>query len=306
MKEERIMSIRRACEVLGYSKQAYYQREKRTCVQTAQKETTQATVLEKVGEIRQEMPRLGTRKLYHLLAEDFEQSGLKVGRDKLFSLLRASNLLIMRRKKYIRTTDSSQWRREHENLVTDFVAQKPEQLLVADITYFDTEQGTVYGHLITDGYSKKIMGYKVAYDMKKERTIEAFNQAMKNRIYTHEGIHHSDRGSQYCSSVYTTNAQNNNYSISMTQDGSPYDNAVAERVNGILKDEFGLGEKMKNLTDVRSRLERAVDIYNNKRPHWSCHLLTPNQMHQQDVLPIVTWASEKKKQSIQNIITNVC
>ena len=125
------------------------------------------------------------------------------------------------------------------------------------------------------------MGHVVAYDMKKERTIAAFDQAMGNRIYKHSGIHHSDRGTQYCSPVYTKNAEANNYQISMTQDGSPYDNAVAERVNGILKDEFGLGKMMKNLTVVKNQLNHAVDIYNNKRPHMSNHMLTPNQMHQQ-------------------------
>ena len=286
--------------VLGYTKQAYHKREKGASVRALQAASANSYVLEKVSEIRAEMPRLGTRKLYHLLEENFEQFDLKVGRDKLFSLLRSSNLLIVRRKKHVRTTDSRHWRREHPNLVSDFIPEKPEELLVADITYFETEQGTVYGHLITDGYSKKIMGYKVAYDMKKERTIAAFNQAMKNRIYKYPGIHHSDRGAQYCSPVYTTNAQNQKYEISMTQDGSPYDNAVAERINGILKDEFGLGDKMKNLTEVKKRLERAVDIYNNKRPHWSCHLLTPNQMHQQCQLPIVTWGDEKKKALIQN------
>ena len=290
--------------MLGYTKQAYHKREKAAPIQAAKAASAQSYVLEKVSEIRSEMPRLGTRKLYHLLGEDFEQSDLKVGRDKLFSMLRSSNLLIVKKKKYVRTTDSSQWQREHTNLVGELVPEKPEELLVSDITYFETEQGTVYGHLVTDGYSKKIMGYKVAYDMKKERTIAAFNQAMKNRIYDYPGIHHSDRGTQYCSPVYTTNAQNQKYEISMTQDGSPYDNAVAERINGILKEEFGLGDKMKNLTEVKARLERAVDIYNNKRPHWSCHLLTPNQMHQQCELPVITWRSEKKKDTTQDTTNN--
>ena len=240
------------------------------------------------------MPRIGTRKLYHLLEGDFKDSGLKVGRDKLFRVLREFDLLVKRRKKYVRTTDSSQWRRENEYLIQDYVPEKPEQVLVADITYFDTEQGTVYGHLISDGYSKKIMGYCVAYDMKKERTLEAFDMAMHNRTYTHWGFHHSDRGSQYCSPVYTDHTYSHKFVTSMTQDGSPYENAIAERLNGILKGEFGLGEKMKNLEEVKIRMERAVDIYNNKRPHWSCHLLTPNQMHQQQKLPVVTWGIKDK------------
>jgi putative transposase len=241
------LSIRKACGLLGYSNQAFHKR--------AQTETFRAEhaahcieeVVEAVAGVRADIPRLGTRELYYLLGDEFEQAGLKVGRDKLFSILKDANLLIHKKKRYTRTTDSSQWRRQHDNLVEGYVPQKPEELLVADITYFDTEQGTVYGHLVTDAYSKKIMGYEVAYDMKKERTIVAFNMAMTNKIYAHSGIHHSDRGAQYCAYDYVNNARENNYDISMTQDGSPYDNAVAERINGILKDEFGLSDKMKDL-----------------------------------------------------------
>lgn len=235
------------------------------------------------------MPRLGTRKLYYLLSEEFEQGGLKVGRDKLFSILRASNLLIHKKKRYVRTTDSSQWQRQHDNLVEGYVPEKPEELLVCDITYFETEQGNAYGHLVTDAYSKKIMGYEVAYDMTKERTVAAFEMAMSNRVYKHRGIHHSDRGLQYCSYLYTATVRDNNYEISMTQDGSPYDNAIAERINGILKDEFGLDKKFKDLDELKEKLKRAVEIYNNQRPHMSCHLLTPNQMHEQQKLKVVTW-----------------
>ena len=252
-------------------------------------------VLKSVAVIRSDMPRLGTRKLYHLLKEEFEQGGIKVGRDKLFSILRDSKLLIHKTKRYVRTTDSSQWRRQHKNLVADYVPEKPEELLVSDITYFETEQGNAYGHLVTDGYSKKIMGYDVAYDMTKERTVAAFEMAMANRVYEHPGIHHSDRGSQYCSYDYVTIVRENNYDISMTQDGSPYDNAVAERINGILKDEFGLSDKFKDLDELKEKLKRVVQIYNNQRPHMSCHLLTPNQMHEQQKLKIVTWRKKSKE-----------
>jgi putative transposase len=246
-------------------------------------------VLNSVKTIREDMPRLGGRKLHYLLSDEFEESGLKVGRDKLFSILRDSKLLIHKKKRYVRTTDSSAWQRQHENLVEGYVPEKPEELLVCDITYFETEQGNAYGHFVTDAYSKKIMGYEAAYDMTKERTVAAFEMAMANRIYEHQGIHHSDRGSQYCSYLYTATVQDNNYDISMTQDGSPYDNAVAERINGILKDEFGMADKFKDLDELKEKLKRAVEIYNNKRPHMSCHLLTPNQMHNQQKLKVVTW-----------------
>lgn len=141
------------------------------------------------------------------------------------------------------------------------------------------------------------MGYEAAYDMTKERTVAAFEMAVANRIYKHRGIHHSDRGSQYCSYLYTATVRDNNYDISMTQDGSPYDNAVAERINGILKDEFGLSDKFKDLNELKEKLKRVVEIYNNQRPHMSCHLLTPNQMHEQQKLKVVTWRKKVEENS---------
>ena len=286
--------------MLGYSKQAYHKREKEWTLRTVQQIQKTESVLTSVKIIREDMPRLGTRKLYYLLSAEFVQGGLKVGRDKLFSILRESNLLIHKKKRYVRTTDSSEWRRQHDNLVEDYVPEKPEELLVSDITYFETAQGNAYGHFVTDAYSKKIMGYEAAYDMTKERTVAAFEMAMANRIYEHQGIHHSDRGSQYCSYLYTTTVRNNNYDISMTQDGSPYENAVAERINGILKDEFGMADKFKDLVELKEKLKRAVEIYNNQRPHMSCHLLTPNQMHQQQELKIVTWRKKVEETSTKN------
>jgi putative transposase len=286
--------------MLGYSKQAYHKREKEGALRTVQAAQKTEGVLSSVKNIREDMPRLGTRKLYYLLSDEFEQSGLKVGRDKLFSILRDSNLLINKKKRYVRTTDSRAWQRQHENLVEGYVPEKPEELLVSDITHFETEQGNAYGHFVTDGYSKKIMGFEAAYDMTKERTVAAFEMAMANRIYEHQGIHHSDRGSQYCSFLYTATVRDNNYEISMTQDGSPYDNAVAERINGILKDEFGMADKFKDLDELKEKLKRAVEIYNNKRPHMSCHLLTPNQMHNQQKLKVVTWRKKVEQNSTKN------
>jgi transposase InsO family protein len=286
--------------LLGYSKQAYHKREKEGSIRTAQQAQKRESVLASVKSIREDMPRLGTRKLYYLLSDEFEQSGLKVGRDKLFSILRDSNLLIHKKKRYVRTTDSSGWLRQHDNLVEDYVPEKPEELLVSDITYFETAQGNAYGHFVTDGYSKKIMGYEAAYDMTKERTVAAFEMAMANRIYKHRGIHHSDRGLQYCSYLYTATVRDNDYDISMTQHGSPYDNAVAERINGILKDEFGLADKFKDLDELKEKLKRAVEIYNNKRPHISCHMLTPNQMHNQQELKVITWRKKVEESSTKN------
>jgi putative transposase len=298
------LSIREGCRLLGYSKQGYQKREKVAIKQQTQSGLQGQVVLNSVKAIREDMPRIGTRKLYHLLRGEFEAKDIKVGRDKLFSILRASNLLVIKRKRRVWTTDSSGWTKQYEDLRVDFIPEKPEELLVCDITYFDTDMGNVYGQLVSDGYSKKVMGYEAAYDMRKERTLAAFDKAMANKIYDHTGIHHSDRGSQYRSAEYVSRVHDSQYEVSMTQDGSPYDNAVAERINGILKEEFGLGERMKDLEEVKTRLERAIEIYNNKRPHWSCHLLTPNEMHQQQVLKVVTWRTKYKRENKNTDLNN--
>src|SRR5215204_3698090 len=166
---------------------------------------------------------------------------------------------------------------------------RPEQLWVADITYVALKDRFCYLHLITDAYSKKIMGYSLSKDLAASSTVKALHQALANRTNNKALMHHSDRGLQYCSSLYTKVLHTNNVAISMTQSGSPYDNAIAERVNGILKDEFGLDETFENLKEVNLQLCQSITIYNNHRPHMSNHLLTPNQMHQQNKLEPKAW-----------------
>lgn len=237
--------------------------------------------------LRKQMPRLGTRKLHYLLQQDPVHG--YIGRDWLFRFLRQQGLLVERKRKYVKTTDSTQWRRQHSNLVKYRRPSAPEQLWVADITYLSTKAGYRYLHLLTDAYSKKIMGYALSQDMSASNTISALKSALQQRQYDHPLIHHSDRGLQYCSTLYTTLLQKAGISISMTQDGSPYDNAVAERVNGILKQEYALDELFEDEQSLRIQLGRAVSSYNNQRPHWSCYLFTPEQMHQQQVLPVRAW-----------------
>ncbi len=249
-------------------------------------------MLEKVGAIRRDMPRLGTRKLHYLLKKD--SCCTAMGRDRLFDCLRENGMLVVRRRKYVRTTDSSQWRRQYGDLAKGRTPEKPEEVLVADITYFETEEeGHVYGHLLSDAYSKRIMGYAVEKDMSAGTTLKALEMAVAGRQYDHGMVHHSDRGSQYCSRQYTDMVKSSNGQVSMTQSGSPYDNAVAERINGILKDEFGLGGRLKNLEEVRRVLGKAVEVYNEKRPHWSCGLLTPNEMHGQQSIPVRTYRKKE-------------
>ncbi len=245
--------------------------------------------------VRHQMPRIGTRKLHHILGEEFKRAQLGIGRDTLFTILREDNLLVGRKKRYTKTTDSKHWLHKYPNLIKGIDIIRPEQVWVSDITYISIEQGFCYLHLITDGYSKKIMGYHTSKDMAATSTLNALRMAIENRKYKKKVIHHSDRGLQYCSTVYTKHLNANRIAISMTQDGSPYDNAVAERVNGILKDEFGLDEILPSIEAAEVQIKQAITMYNNNRPHLSCGMYTPNQMHNQSKLKIKTWGKKNHK-----------
>jgi putative transposase len=235
--------------------------------------------------VRQEQPRIGTRKLHYILKPE-----ISVGRDKLFEILRKEQLLIRKRRKYVKTTNSKHWMHTYADSSKQLVLKQPEELWVADITYLSTREGTIYLHLLSDAYSKKIMGYRLSKDLKAETTLKALQMALKRRDYKNrELLHHSDRGLQYCSRVYIDELRRNKCEISMTQDGSPYDNAVAERINGILKDEFYCDENFDSFEQAKRHVEQSILIYNTKRPHLSCSMLTPAQMHQQNVLPVKYW-----------------
>jgi len=240
-------------------------------------------------QIRREMPRIGVRKLYYLLKESFKREGICMGRDGLFDLLREEGLLVRKKKKYIKTTDSRHWMRRYRNLVSQIELKRPEQLWVADITYLSMTDGYCYLHLITDAYSKLIMGYCVSETMAASETLKALQMALKNRKYQGGLTHHSDRGLQYCSAGYVKTLQQKGIAISMTEDGSPYENAIAERINGILKDEYSLDEVFKKRDQLKRQVEQSIHSYNNRRPHESNHMLTPHEMHRQDKLKPRAW-----------------
>jgi len=245
-------------------------------------------IIKQVLVVRKDMPRIGTRKLYHILKSD-----IGVGRDKLFEILRKEQMLITKRKKYVKTTNSKHWMRTYEDSSKQVELNKPEQLWVSDITYLSTQEEAIYLHLVSDAYSKQIMGHAVSRDLKAESTVKALQRALKKRIYAGKDLlHHSDRGLQYCSKLYIDELKENNCQISMTQDGSPYDNAVAERINGILKDEFYCDEKFDNFEQAKKHVEQSIMIYNTKRPHLSCSMLTPLQMHHQNMLKVKKWAKK--------------
>ncbi|MEP0985555.1 IS3 family transposase [Ekhidna sp.] len=261
--------------MLGLSKQGYYKYLK----STAHNNHIEQQICLLVRDIRRVMPRIGTRKLMVLLKPQLEQLNIKIGRDRLFDILRKHFLLISKRKKYQITTQSKHQFFKHPNRIKDLTIKAPEQVWVADITYIKTSQGFAYLHLITDAYSKQIMGYYLSDNMKMENAITALKMALKNKTYNHPLIHHSDRGFQYCHHDYTDMLQQHNISISMTTKYDPYENAIAERVNGILKDEFDIGEGFLNHLQAVKWVKESVEVYNQMRPHLSCGMLTPSIAH---------------------------
>jgi len=261
--------------LFGISRQALYQEQ----VRISQRESEFLKLKDLVLSIRLEMPRIGTRKLYYLLSQRFPQHGIKIGRDALFDYLRRENLLVRPMKSYTKTTFSKHWLRKYDNLLKGCKLERPEQVYVSDITYVKSHERTHYLSLVTDAYSRKIVGYKLSDDMTTENVIQALKMAIKNRKSKLPLIHHSDRGLQYCSKVYQDILNQNGIKPSMTDGYDCYQNALAERINGILKSEF-LIYKCKDGATLEKLINVAIDTYNIKRPHLSLMMKTPNFIHE--------------------------
>jgi putative transposase len=297
-----LVSIKRGSEFLGYTEQAYHKRERAKEEQQLKASSLQTIMSERIVEIRERMPKIGGEKLWVLLREELKKKGFGIGRDKFVGLYADLGFRLKKRKRRRKTTDSSNWHNQFADLRKDLIPTRPEQLMVGDITYIDTEAGDAYMPLITDAYSKMLMGYEVSHRMRAEECLVALRMAIKNRQYEGICIHHSDRGNQYISQAYTTVAHSNGFISSTTQDGSPYDNAVAERINRIIKEEFGFDgvtRKFKNAWEAKQVMKKVMVIYNKERPHMSNHMLTPFQMHQQNELPIKTWSKKDKRKNIK-------
>lgn len=261
--------------MLGISRQAIYQREKRAIERTTELKPVKELVLQ----YRRFMSRLGTRKLYHLIKPELESRGIKLGRDGLFDYLRAADLLIKPRRSYTKTTFSKHWMRKHPNLLKEMIADRPEQVFVSDITYLESEEGIHYLSLVTDAFTRKIMGYEVSREMKSGDVVKALKMAIGARQTGNPLIHHSDRGLQYCSGDYQQVLAANDIRPSMTDGYDCYQNALAERVNGILKQEF-LGYRCKSFDELKSLVKQSVNIYNRFRPHLSLGMKTPEDVHE--------------------------
>jgi len=216
-----------------------------------------------------------------MIEADLKRKDLKTGRDKLFMILRKNDLLIEHKRTYITTTDSKHWLKKYPNKVKDLKITAPEQVWVSDITYIKTDEGNCYLNLVTDAFSRKIMGYSIADNMTAEAMKPAYEMAIKQRCYNHPLIHHSDRGLQYCSAEYVALSTNASITISMTENGDPYENALAERMNRTLKEEFGLGRLLPSKQQAFRLAAEAVELYNNRRPHWALKMKTPQAVHLQ-------------------------
>ena len=300
-----IIGLAKLCSWLGMSRQAYYQNSRKAIDTSIEEEL----IIQQVKQIRQNHPRLGTRKLYGKLQAFMLENSIKMGRDALFNLLAANHLLIRKRKRRITTTNSYHWLRKYPNLIRNFVPTAPHQLWVSDITYWKINaQEHLYISFITDAYSHKIVGYQVAETLEAIESVQALQMALSafEGAESHLQLtHHSDRGIQYCSREYVKLLQDNNIQISMTENGDPLENAIAERVNGIIKEEYLDAYEVNDIKEARGLLDRVIQLYNNDRPHLSISNLTPNQVHHSQN-PLKTEKLWKNYYQKKTIFVNQC
>ena len=257
-------------------------------------------VIKEVKKIRESHRMIGTRKLYEMLQPFMLEHSIKLGRDGLFDLLAANKLLVRKRKRRIQTTYSNHWLRKYPNLIRDFVPTAINQLWVSDITYWKINTGEhLYISLITDAYSRKIVGYQVGESMEAIESIRALQMALSTLGEVERPLqltHHSDRGLQYCSGKYVKLLQDKGIRISMTENGDPLENAIAERINGIIKEEYLETYTTNNIIEAKKLLKQTVELYNNVRPHLSLANLTPNKTHHDcNTKPTRLWKNYYKK-----------
>lgn len=286
-------SMETLCALFGKTRQAFYKWRPSDFTQAALEDI----IIEEVKKIRETAPGIGSTTLYPLLLNIFGKDNM-IGRDRFYTLLKERGLQLKRRRTY-RTTNSWHHYRKWKNLIKDFIPTRPNQLWVSDITYIKLTNGVVYLHLITDAYSRKIIGWKVADSLEARHTLDAFNMAAKeaaaNNADFSQLIHHSDRGVQYCCNLYVSRLLALDIKISMTEEYKPTDNAKAERVNGIIKQLFIEGQTFTEISEVYYALVRGIAFYNDIRPHSSISHEPPSRVHAGLVeCPIQLWASRKK------------
>jgi putative transposase len=259
-------------------------------------------VLNKVLEIRKNHPRIGTRKLYFMMQPFLIEHHIKMGRDALFTLLNREKLLIKSRQRKVNTTYSGHWMRKWPNLIKNYRVTAPNQLWVSDITYWRVNGVFMYISFITDAYSHKIVGYSLSENLDMQSARNALLMAINTLKQDHKGlIHHSDRGTQYCAMDYIKILHKHYVQISMTESGDPKDNAIAERLNGIIKEEYLKRYKPKSFNQALLLLDKSVRLYNAERPHLSINLLTPNYIHLNKTKTYRKWKNYFKTNPVNSI-----
>ena len=293
------MSLGRLCQLFGITRQAYYQHH----WYLTDRHFEQELILGQVLRIRKSHPRMGTRKLYELLEPFMLEHQIKMGRDALFDLLAAHRLLVRRRKRRFSTTNSSHWLKKYPNLIRGFTPNRSNQLWVSDITYWKVNGKYLYINLITDAYSHKVVGYHLAQTLESIESIQALRMALKSvQGSNKELIHHSDRGVQYCSSGYVKLLQDNDVRISMTENGDPLENPIAERINGILKGEYLETYSVTSYAEAKVVLDEAIRLYNEERPHMSIGNHKPSQLHEHNMTTAKLWKNYYSKNVDENLL----
>ena len=260
------------CALFEITRQAVYKQRVKAEVQ----DVSEHLIVEMVRQQRSKMPMIGGKKLHWLLSDNIRKLDIAIGRDKFFGILRKQGLLVKRRKRYAVTTNSRHRFRVYTNLIKDIVVNERNRVYVSDITYLRLQEGFCYLALVTDVYSRKIVGYDVSQSLSLDGALRAMKNALSGVEEMTGLIHHSDRGLQYCSNEYVAMLCKHKISISMGENGNPYDNAIAERVNGILKTEFLLDETFADFYSAQRAVNEAIETYNNVRPHLSLNYLTPS------------------------------
>jgi transposase InsO family protein len=241
---------------------------------------TNSLIIDLIMEERRQQPRLGGKKLYYLLKESIHKINSGCGRDKFFDILRENELLVEKKRSYTRTTNSYHRFYTHKNLIKTLKVEHPNQVWASDITYLRVGSGFAYLSLITDIYSRKILGWHLSESLSIEGCIKSLKRAISSCNTTKGIIHHSDRGIQYCSNPYTSILKKHNILISMTEKNHCYENSLAKRVNGILKEEYMLDSCFSNLEQAKQACTQAVKMYNTRRPHWALNFKTPHEVHE--------------------------
>lgn len=268
------------CIWFGYSRQGYYHHKHLL----GQRHQEEEIILAVVRKFRRQQPRVGGRKLYRTRLNDavgqvLQNCGVYIGRDRLFEILRDHHMLVQRRKRYTRTTDSRHPFRYYPNLIKDIQIDRPGQVYVSDITYIHTLEGFLYLALVTDYYSRKIVGYDLSDSLSIDGSLRALKMALRQAKDPSNLIHHSDRGVQYCCKAYIDLLKKHGVKISMTENDHVYENALSERVNGILKDEFCLGDTLQSKDIAKQLVKESVRIYNQCRLHMSLNYRTPESVY---------------------------